>query len=634
MKILYVMPRSTSDVMQSTAVCRRLKEKFPDSEIYFGVEEQYASSIKDCPWITKVLKYNPQMDNPDLLNFMTNFDICYTPHIYLQYLNTANFVHYPLCEKNIVEHFCWHTDLSIDKFSKDDFYIPIDETYSIPKSKYILVITATGIDNKTKIYEKWDDIIYSLKMDIPNDIKIIQAGDGKDSLIAVDGIIDFRGKTKTVAQLNKLIKNATLVLSIDSYPMHAAYVLGIPFISLFSSTSTKCSGPTYLKDSTQNFQIFEAKLSEGCKKVCYKNECMVRNNCINSIDDQEVYKTAIKFLNQEPKEYKVLYPSISGYTTIFNGEKAGLPYIESIQSVLPHVDELVIIDGESTDGTYEKLQEMFGNDEKIKIYQKPYDMSEPGIDGQQKAYSRALCTSKYCLQFDADQIFEDGEKYKLKDLVKKFPKDQVLMHFPIIDYFGTIDNIKEGKYYISDDYHMSRWALSCNMDNCTHGICKQAKLINEKTGVIYAKEFSDGCEYIDIVSEEIIPQFGPYTPDIDFLRRTNPKKYEIEINRLYKEYPHFHHLSWYSIEQKINHFITFWSTQWNLLYQTNNPNRFFPNINPEDVTKEMIQTEAKKLFKQGGCHLKENEQGILIPLHTKFPEILNSWREKVIKKWS
>ena len=47
---------------------------------------------------------------------------------------------------------------------------------------------------------------------------------------------------------------------------------------------------------------------------------------------------------------------ISGFTFIRNGVELGYPFIESIQSILPIVDEFVIAVGKSSDDTLERIQ--------------------------------------------------------------------------------------------------------------------------------------------------------------------------------------------------------------------------------------------------------------------------------------
>ena len=47
---------------------------------------------------------------------------------------------------------------------------------------------------------------------------------------------------------------------------------------------------------------------------------------------------------------------ISGFTFIHNALKAGIPIRESIRAVEPHVDEIVVVDAQSNDGTRELLE--------------------------------------------------------------------------------------------------------------------------------------------------------------------------------------------------------------------------------------------------------------------------------------
>lgn len=64
---------------------------------------------------------------------------------------------------------------------------------------------------------------------------------------------------------------------------------------------------------------------------------------------------------------------IAGFSFVRNGFDYGVPFIESIQSVLPICDEFVIAVGDAKDGTREAILAM-GSD-KIKIIDTTWDMS-------------------------------------------------------------------------------------------------------------------------------------------------------------------------------------------------------------------------------------------------------------------
>jgi len=64
---------------------------------------------------------------------------------------------------------------------------------------------------------------------------------------------------------------------------------------------------------------------------------------------------------------------IVGFTYVRNGFEYGYPFIASIQSLLPLVEELIVVVGDSTDKTKQAIQDL--KNPKIKIIDVIWDMS-------------------------------------------------------------------------------------------------------------------------------------------------------------------------------------------------------------------------------------------------------------------
>lgn len=314
-------------------------------------------------------------------------------------------------------------------------------------------------------------------------------------------------------------------------------------------------------------------------------------------------------------KYKSVTPKISGYTTVYNALNLGYPVEECIRSMLGFCDEVVVVDGVSSDGSWELLQKLAMEDERVKLYQNEFDWTENGVDGIQKSFSRCLCENEFLWQMDIDEIVHEDDYEKIKLLAKKFPKNADILHLPIIELWSTDD-------WVTGRKNCWKWRLSRNKPEITHGICKQARMTDEITGKTYAKKhMCDGCCPINVMSGDPIPHVGFYNEQLDVMRIYSPQQYEETVNQIFDQLVPVFHYSWYNLENKIKQLKKGgnWCKLWMLLYNSSEPEERFPNVETDEQVKEV----AKKLFELGA---EESDRvKYKFKLKRKHPKIMENW---------
>jgi len=118
--------------------------------------------------------------------------------------------------------------------------------------------------------------------------------------------------------------------------------------------------------------------------------------------------------------------TISAWTTITNPLKNGLPFYESMMSILPIVDEYVIIDGGSTDGS---LDEYKGIDKVRIISDDNTKMGKEWTFSQiARNFNRAFqeCQGDIVINLDADYLLHEGDLDLFKnDCQIAYEKDNI-----------------------------------------------------------------------------------------------------------------------------------------------------------------------------------------------------------------
>jgi glycosyltransferase involved in cell wall biosynthesis len=347
-------------------------------------------------------------------------------------------------------------------------------------------------------------------------------------------------------------------------------VWNLPYRDLLAKLSVS-EGFVYLPSGADTCprMVIEAKLL-GCKLqlndyVQHKDEEWFATDDVLSINDyllssQEMFWNVIqKTINHAS--------SISGYTTTYNCVKQNYPFVESIKSMLGFCNEVCVVDGGSTDGTLEALQELASEDQrlKIKVVERDWNTTRFAVfDGQQKAEARSMCTGDILWQMDSDEIVHESDYTKIVELANHFPKSVELIALPVIEYWGSSKKVRV-------DVNPWKWRISRNNKNITHGIPKDHRRFDEN-GQLYSAG-SDGCDYIFADSYEPVPFISFYTKEVDEARQhavlgnkealTSYRNwYESVVGAL----PGVHHYSWYDIERKIYTYKNYWSKHWTSLF--------------------------------------------------------------------
>ena len=130
---------------------------------------------------------------------------------------------------------------------------------------------------------------------------------------------------------------------------------------------------------------------------------------------------------------------ISGFTFIHNAITGGYPLKEAIQSVVPFVDELVIVDMESTDGTTDWLETIVTSPFcPVRIINGQW-----GNDaGKTLAAAHSLhteCTHDNILHFEADEVFDQNQlEYFIPVSIKPIEKNVLFYRIQVEQNFQRI----------------------------------------------------------------------------------------------------------------------------------------------------------------------------------------------------
>ena len=313
-----------------------------------------------------------------------------------------------------------------------------------------------------------------------------------------------------------------------------------------------------------------------------------------------------------------LTSTIGAYTTTYNCISQGYPFESCIQSLVSNFDEVIVVDAGSTDGTWERLQEIEG----IRAYQHSVDFDHPRwaihSDGDLKTVARGYVTTDWCWQMDIDEVIHVNEREKIQRLLSTIPKAFDLVSLPVVEYWGSSGKVRM-------DVNPWKWRLSRNKPNIIHGIPEELRM-KDDDGFLYAGRGTDSCDYIDANTFKRIQHATFYDDTAHNIRIkgisgdiSSIKAYQNWVNQIVEMVPTVYHYSWYDIERKITSYKTHWAQFWKSMYDLDTDDTAENNVcfdKPwSEVSLDDIKVLAQRLEEEKGGHIfhQKVDWGIPVP---------------------
>jgi glycosyltransferase involved in cell wall biosynthesis len=136
---------------------------------------------------------------------------------------------------------------------------------------------------------------------------------------------------------------------------------------------------------------------------------------------------------------------VSGFTIARNSIQYGYPLEQSLRSLLPLVDELVIAVGDSQDGTWELIERIA--DPKIKAFRTVWDMTkrEGGqVLSEQTNLALARCTGEWAVYLQSDEVLHEAEIATIRGrLQAHLELSTEALSFQYVHFYGSYSTTQD-----------------------------------------------------------------------------------------------------------------------------------------------------------------------------------------------
>ena len=150
---------------------------------------------------------------------------------------------------------------------------------------------------------------------------------------------------------------------------------------------------------------------------------------------------------------------VSGFSVIRNAQIMGYPLLQSIQSVLPLVDEYVIGVGQSEDKTKEMIAGL--NSPKIKMVDTFWDPNKKTgglILSEKTNEALSFCSNDWCVYLQADEVLHERDLMPLLKTIEKVEHNKEIegLLLKYIHFYGAYDVIATSRRWYRQEVRVIR----------------------------------------------------------------------------------------------------------------------------------------------------------------------------------
>lgn len=152
---------------------------------------------------------------------------------------------------------------------------------------------------------------------------------------------------------------------------------------------------------------------------------------------------------------------ISGFTIIKNAVVNDYPIVEAITSILPVVDEMIVLAGDSKDDTVELIKSI--NDPKIKIHHSVWNpaLNKGGAalaDETNKALKLIDAKADWAFYIQADEVVHEKYHNNILEACAKYKNDKQVkgLLFKYLHFYGTYDYVGDSRKWYNKEIRIIR----------------------------------------------------------------------------------------------------------------------------------------------------------------------------------